>query len=295
MTLKESFDKFIFAKRIQGLDDTSIDNYIEMCGYVVDFLGADSDIAEITKEKIETYLEYQLERDISRSTYATYVRNAKILLTWIENTYKLDFGAKTIKIPRTPKKTPYIYSDKDILLIFETITTSTDWVTVRNKSMIALMLDSGIRQEEVCNMKYSDIDFHSNIIKIHGKGNKERLVPLGSSTKRYIQQYLAMCPHKSKRVFVALHGENISTNALKLMASKISAKLPFEFSCHKLRHNFATNYCIDQFEKHGRIDIYSLMTIMGHENIKTTERYMHVAMQILASRQNISHLDKILA
>lgn len=295
MTLKESFDKFIFAKRIQGLDDTSIDNYIEMCGYVVEFLGEDSDIANITKEKIETYLEYQLERDISRSTYATYVRNAKILLTWIESTYKLDFGAKLIKIPRTPKTTPYIYSDNDIVLIFETITTSTDWVTVRNKSMIALMLDSGIRQEEVCNMKHSDIDFHSNIIKIHGKGNKERLVPLGRLTKRYIQQYLAMCPYKSKRVFVSLHGENITTNALKLMASKISAKLPFEFSCHKLRHNFATNYCIDQFEKHGRIDIYSLMTIMGHENIKTTERYMHVAMQILASRQNISHLDKILA
>lgn len=295
MTLKETFDKFIFAKRIQGLDDTSIDNYIEMCGYVVDFLGVNTDIANITQEHIERYLEYQLERNISKSTYATYVRNAKILLTWIESTYNLDFGAKGIKIPRTPKKTPYIYSDKDIVQIFDSISTSTEWVTLRNKSMVALMLDSGIRQEEVCNMKLSDIDFHSNIIKIHGKGNKERLVPLGILTKQLIQQYLALCPFKSKRVFVSLHGENITPNALKLMASKISAKLPFEFSCHKLRHNFATNYCIDQFEQHGRIDIYSLMTIMGHENIKTTERYMHVAMQILASRQNISHLDKILA
>ena len=295
MTVKESFDKFISAKRLQGLSDKTIKDYRQMVGFIVRYLGEDTDIQDITRDNIDAYIEYQLDRNLTRSTFATYVRNAKIFLMWIESKYNVNFGATEIITPKSPKTTPYIYSAQDIALIFNNITSDIEWLTLRNKSMIALMLDSGIRQEEVTNLRISDVDFHTNIIKIHGKGNKERLVPLGMLTKRYIQEYLSKCPHNSKHLFVSLYGEGITTNALKILARKISDKLPFEFSCHKLRHNFATNYCIDQYEHYGRIDIYSLMIIMGHENIKTTERYMHVAMQILASRQNISHLDKILA
>lgn len=295
MTVKESFDKFIYAKRLQGLSDKSIKDYRQIVGFVVRFLGEDTDIQDITRSKIDTYIEYQLDRNLTRSTFATYIRNAKIFLMWLESKYDLNFGASEIVTPKSPKLTPYIYSSADIALIFANITSDIEWLALRNKAMIAIMLDSGIRQEEVCNLKLSDIDFHTNIIKIHGKGNKERLVPLGNLTKRFIQDYLNVCPYQSKHVFISLYGENITTNALKIIARKISDKLPFEFSCHKLRHNFATNYCLDQYEQYGKIDIYSLMVIMGHENIKTTERYMHIATQILASRQSISHLDKILA
>lgn len=295
MTLKETFDKFIYAKRLQGLSDKTIKDYRQMVGFVVRFLGEDTDIKDITHEMIETYIEYQLDRNLSRSTFATYIRNAKIYLMWLESKFDVNFGATDIKTPKSPKTTPYIYSSKDIALIFDNITNDVEWLQIRNKSMVALMLDSGIRQEEVCNLKVADVDFHSNIIKIHGKGNKERLVPLGTLAKRLIQEYLSKCPYNSKRLFISLYGENITTNALKIMARKIADRLPFEFSCHKLRHNFATNYCLDQYEQYGKIDIYSLMVIMGHENIKTTERYMHIAIQILASRQSISHLDKILA
>lgn len=295
MTIRESFDKFIYAKRLQGLSDKSIKDYRQMVGFVVRFLGENTEIHDITRDNIDAYIEYQLNRNLARSTFATYVRNAKIYLMWIESKYNLNFGATEIVTPKTPKTTPYIYSTEDISLIFDNVTSDFEWLALRNKSIIMLMLDSGLRQEEICNLKLADMDFHSNIIKVHGKGNKERLVPLGVMTKCYVRQYLNACPHTSKRLFISLYGEDITTNALKIMARKISDKLPFEFSCHKLRHNFATNYCVDQFEQYGRIDIYSLMTIMGHENIKTTERYMHVAMQILASRQHISHLDKIFA
>ena len=73
----------------------------------------------------------------------------------------------------------------------------------------------------------------------------------------------------------------------------LAQKLPFEFSSHKLRHNFATNYCIDQYEKHGFVDIYKLMILTGHEDVKTTNRYLHIANQIIVSRESVSHIDKI--
>ena len=77
------------------------------------------------------------------------------------------------------------------------------------------------------------------------------------------------------------------------MVTKLANQLQFELSSHKLRHNFATNYCIDQFTRNNQVDIYSLMYLMGHENIETTRRYLHFAMEIIASRETISHLDTI--
>ena len=126
-----------------------------------------------------------------------------------------------------------------------------------------------------------------------GKGNKERTVPLGSFTIRFMREYLRLCPHKSDKIFVERRGEPLTCNAVKLLVRKLAKELPFELSSHKLRHNFATNYCIDQYETRGNIDIYSLMIIMGHEDIETTERYLHHAKEIISTRNSISHLDKL--
>ncbi len=83
-------------------------------------------------------------------------------------------------------------------------------------------------------------------------------------------------------------------NAVKLLIHKIANEVPFDLSSHKLRHNFATNYCLDQYDKYGQIDILKLMTLMGHEDTQTTRKYLHFANQVIASKSNISHLDKVL-
>lgn len=186
MTIETAFKKFIFAKRIQGLSGKSIEDYEMMVGLFVRFIGHNTDISYITKDRVEAYMEYQLERDLSRATFASYVRNAKIFLMWLENEYRIDLQASSISTPKTPKTTPYIYSPENIAQIFSIIQFEDEWMVNRNKSMIALMLDSGLRQEEVCNLKLADVDFYGNIIKIHGKGNKERLVPLGNQTQKDI-------------------------------------------------------------------------------------------------------------
>lgn len=91
-----------------------------------------------------------------------------------------------------------------------------------------------------------------------------------------------------------LNFNNICCDAVKHLISKVAKQLPFDFSSHKLRHNFATNYCIDQYEKYGRIDIFQLMSIMGHENIATTQKYLHYAMDIIAARADVSHINKLI-
>ena len=88
-------------------------------------------------------------------------------------------------------------------------------------------------------------------------------------------------------------GKPLSCNAIKVFANRLKHQLPFEFSSHKLRHNFATNYCIDHIHDSGNTNVYDLSIIMGHESIETTKKYEHFAHEMLALQNRISHLDKV--
>lgn len=294
MTIQECLDKFIYDKWLAGLTDKSIESYSQHIGIFVAYVGCDLNIQNLTRLTIDRYIESLLNRNIAKATCVSYIRDMKIFVVWLTNEYGIDVSAVSIVVPKSPKTTPRIYSDEDIALMFQNVVAESEWLVVRNYCIIALMYDSGLRQSEVCRLKKLDVNFNTNILRVYGKGDKERLVPLGSASKRFLLQYLSICPHESEYVFVGRRGEKITPNTLKQFIYKLGQKLPFELSCHKLRHNFATNYCIDQYDKFGHVDIYALMSLMGHESIDTTERYLHFAMEIIASRQHISHLDKIM-
>ncbi len=156
------------------------------------------------------------------------------------------------------------------------------------------MLDSGLRQNEVCLLKTCDVDMSRQILKVFGKGEKERFVPLGNMSRQFLREYFAKCPYHKKYVFCSKNGSQITRNAVKLFMNKLAAQLPFEFGSHRLRHNFATNFLIDQYNEKGSMDIYALLTILGHEDVKTTERYLHIANQVIYSTSHVSHLDKVM-
>ena len=293
MTLKLAFDNFILAKRMQCLTEKSIKNYKEFIIPFMRVIGYDTDVAEITQDDVTQYIVSVTERSISVSTKGTYIRHLKVFLKWISEEYEVIFDASKIKIPKCAKKNVRVYSDDEIRLIFDSIHTAENWLTIRNKLMIALMLDSGLRRNEVVNLQRSNIFIDEKYISILGKGNKERIVPLGKTSALLLKEYYKMCPYDTSCVFCNLDGTQITNNTIKLMVSKLAKKLPFELSAHKLRHNFATNYCLDQNEKFGRVDIYKLMILMGHEDIETTRRYLHMANKIVAAKDHMSHLDGV--
>lgn len=206
----------------------------------------------------------------------------------------IDCSAKKIKVPKSPKKLVHIYTDDEIRNIFDSITAAEPWIALRNRAMIALMLDSGLRQNEVCTLKRINISWNEGTLTVFGKGDKERVVPFGNLSRYFMIEYDKICPFKHAYFFASQKGGVVTCNAVKLLINKIAKQLPIPLSSHKLRHNFATNYCLDHYEKYGQVDIYKLMVIMGHEDIETTRKYLHHANSILASKSNISHLDKIM-
>ncbi len=294
MTVGESFDNFILSRKLADLSDKTITDYVEFVTPFIAFVGSCKPFCELTQGDINRYIEKLLARPVSKATRATYIRHLKIYLRWSENEYGALYNAKAVKVPKSPKKSVRIYSDMEIREIFDAVSSDREWLVLRNKCIIALMYDSGLRQSEVCTLKRSRISYSDNRMTVYGKGDKERIVPLGKLTKQFMREYTTKCPYTLDMVFVNRRGQPLTGNAVKMLISKLSHNLGFELSSHKLRHNFATNYCIDQYKKHGQIDIYRLMYLMGHEDIETTKRYLHFAYEVIASNECISHLDEVM-
>lgn len=288
-------ENFLFEKRLQGCTEKTIVTYTETLHPFIQYLEKeDTTIETITRDRYNQYFAHLSSKKYSRATLASYIRRIKVFLRWIENEYTLNLSCEKIHVPRANKKIVHIYTDSEIRLIFDTIKAENEWLTLRNCAMVALMLDSGLRQNEVCTLLSLDINWSLNILKVMGKGEKERIVPFGKFSKRYMQQYAALCPYQEHYFFVGRRGDTVSGDSVKHFMHKLSKQLPFDFSSHRLRHNFATNYCLDQYEKFGHVDIYRLMILMGHEDVETTRIYLHHANQIIASVSTISHLDKII-
>lgn len=293
MQIQEVYERFILSRRLAGLSSKTVRNYKDFLKPFVEFVGSRENVSAVTQDMIDGYILELLEKDISKATLATYIRHMKIFLKWASENYTVQYNYKSVRVPKNPKRRVKIYSDEEAAQIFNAIKAESDWLTVRNKTIIALMYDSGLRQNEVCTLKRAKVSFVQNRMTVYGKGDKERVVPLGRMTAEFMKEYLRLCPYSSKDVFVNRRGEPLTGNAVKLLVTKLADALPFELSSHKLRHNFATNYCIDQYQRNGQVDIFRLMVLMGHEDIETTKRYLHLAYEIIGAWDCISHLDKI--
>jgi len=294
MIVQEAFENFILSRRLADLSDKTIKDYELFVTPFVNFLGADKEVGSIQQQDINAYIAKILDKPLSKATRATYIRHIKVFLKWLQEDYVVQYDYKRIKVPKNPKKKVRIYSTDELLEIFEHIHAESEWMTLRNKCIIALMYDSGLRQSEICTLERSRITCNENRMVVSGKGNKERTVPLGALAARFMREYLERCPYTSDKLFVNRYGRPLTCNAVKLLISKVSDLLDFELSSHKLRHNFATNYCIDQYEEYGQVDIYRLMILMGHEDVETTRRYLHHANEIIGTKNCISHLDKVI-
>ena len=275
MTLKQTLDEFINTRVMFGLVEKSIVDYKEFCSRFVLKIGSEKDYQNLCQSDITDYILDLMNMPLSKNTIATYIRHLKVYLKWCTENYKdTNFDYKKIKVPKSPKKNVMVYSDDDIRQMFQSVDADAEWIVIRYCAIVALMLDSGLRQAEITRIICMDIDFRRKTLNVHGKGDKDRVVPLGQISSSYIKKYTALCPVKFDNkdiLFITRELNPITTNAVKLMV----------------------NYCLDQYHKYGQIDIYQLMYLLGHEDVKTTSRYLHFAYEIIATENTISHVDSV--
>lgn len=247
-------------------------------------------IQNIKENHIKKYLKYLKENNNDNRTInhniSTLRSFYKFLL--IEKIIK-DNPMEYIEMPKTKKTLPKTLSIEEIDKLLDI--KLNDHFSYRNKAMLELMYSSGLRVSELVNVKIHDIDVSNCIIRIMGKGKKERIVPLGDYAIKYIELYLK--EHRNKLIkrelneylFLNNHGKKMTRQGffkiLKQLAREKNIKT--DFSPHTLRHSFATHLL------NGGADLRSIQEMLGHESISTTQIYTHVSKEQLKENYNNYH------
>ena len=182
-----------------------------------------------------------------------------------------------INNPKLTKKLPDVLSEKEISLIIDSIDESSQFYQ-RDKAIIEMLYSCGIRVSEICNLEMSNLFIKDELIRVMGKGNKERLLPLGSRSRIYLDNYLLSSrlgfikKTKSSFVFVSRNGNQLTRAMVNIILNKwvhISG-LRKSVSPHKLRHSFATHLL------EGGADLRFVQALLGHSDISTTQIYTHL-------------------
>lgn len=195
-----------------------------------------------------------------------------------------------IDLPKQVKKLPTVLSVEEVDMLLNSLTHNTP-IESRNKAMIELAYASGLRVSELVGLTLPDLHLDAGFVQVHGKGNKERIVPVGEIAIDSLNNYInndrmkLMKKHTDILFLNGRDGGQITRQGFFLIIKeKVKAcGINKEISPHKLRHSFASHLL-----KNG-VDLRLIQELLGHENISTTERYTHIQNDDLIKTYEYAH------
>jgi integrase/recombinase XerD len=279
----------------RGLSQHSIDNYAYDIQKLISFLEvSNSDISPISiNHHTITDFIYHISKEVKPRSQARIISGLRSFFNYLifEN-YRKDNPLEQIEAPRLGRKLPDTLSTKDIDNLISAIDLTREFNGVRigerDKVMLETLYSCGLRVSELTNLKISDLFFDEGFIKVTGKGNKQRFVPINQSSQQMIERYITEVrsqinaqPQFKDTLFLNNRGRQL-TRAMVFTIIKNLAKdinLNKTISPHTFRHSFATHLL------ENGADLRAIQLMLGHESITTTEIYMHL---------DRSHLKEVL-
>ena len=276
----------IFEK---GLSDKSKISYENDLNIYKDFLKKRSitDVSSIRSDDIKDFLKNRSDEESSTIAHnLTVIKNFHTYLLK-EDIVKNDVS-EFIDRPKLRKSLPKTLSVEDVDKLLDIkLESAFDY---RNKAMLELMYGCGLRVSELVNLTLNDIDMTNCLIRILGKGSKEREIPVGEYSIYYLKEYLNIRDSLLKgkpcnKLFLNNHGSNISRQGFfKMLKGLLKEKgLNTEVSPHTLRHSFATHLI------NRGADLRSIQEMLGHSDISTTKIYTKVSDEKVIEEYNLHH------
>lgn len=283
-----------YLKLERGLAANTIENYsfdIEKLAMYLSENQIDVSPIAISEEQIQAFI-YHIASFVNPRSQSRIISGLKSFFTYLVfEEYRKDMPMELIEVPKTGRKLPDTLSTEEIDLLIGAI----DLTTLegeRNKAMLETLYSCGLRVSELVSVKISDLFFEEGFIKITGKGNKQRFVPIGQSTQKYITLYKEQVRTHNviqkgyeDTLFLNRRGKQLTRamvfTIIKDLAKKIN--LQKNISPHTFRHSFATHLL------ENGADLRSIQLMLGHESITTTEIYMHLDRKHLAQVMETFH------
>ncbi len=213
---------------------------------------------------------------------------------WLLKEKKVKFNPfKIISSPKLDKTLPDFLHQEEIDELFVNNEKRTDFLALRDHALLELLYASGLRVSEIVNLTLEQMESSTRIIKVTGKGNKERMVPYSVECKKALDKYINECRkeiiEKNKletdpgALFLNARGEKLTTRGVEYILKSIEKKIGMELDLHphKMRHSFAT-HLLDE-----GVDLRVIQEILGHESLETTQVYTHISTsKMIESYQN---------
>lgn len=270
-----------FLKIERGLSSHTIQSYIRDIKKLVIFLDKKKIICspiEINEDLIQEFI-YEIAKEISPRSQARIISGLRSYFDYLifEN-YRATNPTDLIETPKIGIKLPDTLSKEEIDNLISAVDLSKG-DGERNRAMLETMYGCGLRVSELIDLKISDLFFDEGFIKIVGKGNKERFVPIHLSAQNYIVLYMneirSHLPIKKgyeDTLFLNRRGKSLSRQMIFMIIKDLAIKINLnkKISPHTLRHSFATHLL-----KNGA-DLRAIQQMLGHESITTTEVYVHL-------------------
>ncbi len=222
-----------------------------------------------------------------RNTVLRKIATLRSFTAYLVRQGKLDKNPfKLIPSPKKEKLLPKFLSEKETDRLIDTAQHSLHFAA-RNKALFELMYSSGLRRSEVTGLQIKDVDLFNGLVKVLGKGRKERLVPVTQTALQAIKDYLACRknPQPQEALFLNKNGTPLTGDGLAYIFKNtaIASHLARRVTPHSLRHSFATHLL-----GHG-CDLRSLQEMLGHKSLSTTQVYTHVSLEQLKSVYDQAH------
>jgi len=306
--LEKMKEGFILEQSCRGNSKATVEYYKGNITRFISYIeeqDLNTDTSSITKEQIKKYILYlknskkwvkteyiKSDDNLTSKSVQTYIRALKAWMAWMEEEGYLNSSVSSqIRLPKATSKVIEILNEEEIKEIFKYLESKKE-NHLRDILLLMLLIECGLRLEEITIIKFSNIKPNQNTIKVLGKGNKERIVSFGVNLQKMLFKYINQerpepANKKIDSLFLKKDGMPISQATIKQLFRRLKGKAKMEkLHPHLCRHTFCTMY----LAQGG--NIFSLKQITGHESFEILNNYVHLASTITNIRdKSLSLLD----
>jgi len=284
-TAKQQFKRHLRMER--GLSSNTVDAYLNDVSKLESYCSYKNlELKALRTREIRQFIVFVNDFHISPFTQARLLSGLKAFFRFLQLEHGLEANpAALIEVPRIDRKVPSVLDLHEIEALIAAIDLSTP-EGMRNKAILEMLYGCGLRVSELVNLKISNLYPNAEFIKVEGKGNKERLIPIGQSALKCLKTYLEevrvhfpVKPGFADFVFLNRRGAALSRVMVFLVIKDLAKKTGLQktISPHTFRHSFASHLV------EGGADLRAVQDMLGHESITTTEIYTHIDKEYLQS------------
>jgi len=265
----------------RGMSKNTLENYTFDIEKLVSYLfenKIDTSPLQITDDELQQFV-YTVSKNVNARSQARILSGLKSFFKFLlMEGYRKDYPLELIEAPKIGRKLPDTLSTNEIDQLIAAIDLST-LEGERNKAILEMLYSCGLRVSELTAIKLSDLFFDESFIKVTGKGNKQRFVPIGLPTQRILNIYIENVRNQfpiqktaNDTLFINRRGNPLTRAMIFTIIKRLAVEIGLEksISPHTFRHSFATHLL------ENGADLRSIQLMLGHESITTTEIYMHL-------------------